>query len=90
MTRIAYDRLALKVVIEGHAKYDEVGKDIVCAGISSLTYALAMYADKLDNDGKTYFAPTIHLDNGDAEISVVVKGNYEHEARKVFDAICEG
>lgn len=90
MTRITYDRLELKVTIEGHANHDEIGKDIVCAGISSLTYTLAMYVDKLNRFGKTLFAPNIRLDDGNAEISVVVKGNHEHQVREIFDAICEG
>ena len=90
MTRITYDRLELKVTIEGHANHDEIGKDIVCAGISSLTYTLAMYVDKLNSFGKTLFAPNIRLGDGNVEISVVVKGGYEHEARRVFDAICDG
>lgn len=90
MTTITYDRLELKVKIEGHANYDINGKDIVCAGISSLTYALAMYVDKLNDNAKTYFDPIIRLDEGNTEISAVVKGDYEHEARRVFDALCEG
>ena len=90
MTRIVYDRLELKVTIEGHAKHDEIGKDVVCAGITSLTYTLAMYVDKLNRFGKTLFVPNIRLDSGNAEISVVVKGGYEHEARRVFDTICDG
>jgi uncharacterized protein YsxB (DUF464 family) len=77
MTRITYDRLELKVTIEGHANHDEIGKDIVCAGISSLTYTLAMYVDKLNHFGKTLFAPNIRLGDGNAEINVVVKGGYE-------------
>lgn len=90
MTRITYDRLELKVTIEGHANHDEMGKDIVCAGISSLTYTLAMYVDKLNHFGKTLFVPNIRLDDGNAEISVVVRGKNEHQVREVFDAICEG
>ena len=37
--------------VTGHANYDEYGKDIVCAGVTAITYALACYiADKLDDD----------------------------------------
>lgn len=90
MITITYDRLELKVNIEGHANHDEMGKDIVCAGVSSLTYTLAMYAEKLNDNGKLYFEPTIRLGAGDTEIGVVVRGDYEHEARSVFDALCEG
>ena len=55
-----------------------------------MTYTLSMYVDKLNRFGKTLFAPNIRLDDGNAEISVVVKGNHEHEARRVFDTICDG
>lgn len=43
MIRIAIrqDERSAQFIISGHANYDEKGKDIVCAGISTLTNALA-------------------------------------------------
>lgn len=30
-----------KIIIQGHADFDEYGKDIVCAGVSVLTFTIA-------------------------------------------------
>lgn len=40
MTRIIYDPVTLTLSAEGHAGYAERGRDIVCAGISALLFAL--------------------------------------------------
>ena len=90
MTKIEYNRQDLKVTIKGHSGYAEQGKDIVCASISSLAYALGKYVDKAYREGKAYFKPTIKLDEGDAEISITIRGTFEYETRLVFDAMCEG
>lgn len=51
MIRVALrqDERSAQFIISGHANYDEKGKDIVCAGISTLTNTLAnmvrMWAD---------------------------------------------
>lgn len=51
MIRIALrqDEKSAQFIISGHAEYDEKGKDIVCAGVSTLTNTLAnmvrMWAD---------------------------------------------
>lgn len=44
----------LKISIKGHAGYDEIGKDIVCAGVSTLlhTYAFALDIEELQQDGE--------------------------------------
>lgn len=39
-----------RITIKGHAKYDVIGKDIVCAGVSSLTYAFIESVEQLTND----------------------------------------
>lgn len=36
------------LVVLGHAGYDEYGKDIVCAGVSSIVQALIGWADNSD------------------------------------------
>lgn len=43
MIRIALrqDERSAQFIISGHAEYDENGKDIVCAGVSTLTNTLA-------------------------------------------------
>lgn len=50
-------------MIEGHANYDEHGKDIVCAGVSALAQAtqmaLSLYAE---TDVTNYKNPASHKD----------------------------
>ena len=36
------------ITIQGHAKYANIGHDIVCAGISALHYALTVYLGQID------------------------------------------
>lgn len=43
----------LRMEIAGHAGYDEKGKDIVCAGVSALTYALAAVLEEAQRRGRT-------------------------------------
>lgn len=42
---------AFQLLAKGHAGYAEPGRDIVCAGISSLTSAFANYAGRLSDYG---------------------------------------
>ena len=38
---LARDKRRFYTLVDGHAGYDDAGRDIVCAGVSALTYALA-------------------------------------------------
>lgn len=42
------DTDALCLRISGHAGYAESGKDIICAGVSSIAYALLGYLENID------------------------------------------
>lgn len=39
-----------KVIISGHANYEEKGKDIVCAAVSALSYTLEESLKRLTDD----------------------------------------
>lgn len=43
-----------ELYIYGHAGYDDVGKDIVCAAVSSLGWALIGYLENSANDTSDY------------------------------------
>ena len=45
----------LRMEVKGHAGYDEKGKDIVCAGISMLTGALAGVLEEAKERGRPGF-----------------------------------
>ena len=55
-----WDRLRLDV--EGHAGYAEEGKDIVCAGVSILTYALARALEEAEQRGRCEYKAKIEGD----------------------------
>ncbi|MFD1736042.1 ribosomal-processing cysteine protease Prp [Bacillus salitolerans] len=41
------NQLVESVTVTGHAEYDEPGKDIVCAGVSAVTFGAANAVEKL-------------------------------------------
>jgi uncharacterized protein YsxB (DUF464 family) len=41
------DKLIESVTVSGHAEYDEPGKDIVCAGVSAVTFGVANAVEEL-------------------------------------------
>lgn len=43
-----------KIIITGHAMYDEYGKDIVCASVSSIVITSINACLKLDNNSLVY------------------------------------
>ena len=65
-----HELLELSLKVEGHAGYDEEGKDIVCASASILAYTLAQmlsyYEGGVESD--------INLESGNTIISCKCKG----------------
>lgn len=51
MTNAVFKRSGSRLTLrcEGHAEYDEYGKDIVCSGISALCQSLAMWCRNQDD-----------------------------------------
>lgn len=43
--------VVLDMIVDGHAEYAEYGKDIVCAAVSAITFALLCF---VENSGKPY------------------------------------
>lgn len=69
-----------KLVCKGHAGYDEAGKDIVCAALTSLCYTLAanLPADKWQ--GGMY----------EGDIRIEMKCDIQSDERKAFEVIAKG
>lgn len=76
MIKIKIDNLSLTVM--GHADYAEHGRDIVCAGVSSLVNTLALYA--VEKGGRGEVSP------GYAEIDCP----RTKESEEVFECIVNG
>ena len=57
-----------KLEIKGHAGYSEQGNDIVCAGVSAITYTLLGF---LNNHKDDIWYLRAHTESGDAAITCV-------------------
>ena len=86
MTKIIYDPAEFRMEIQGHAKYGEYGKDIVCASASMLMMTL----ENMVTDHAESLQPRIHKRAGEATISCApTKGNTT-KCRTIFDTIFGG
>ena len=64
--------------VKGHAGFDELGKDVVCAGGSMYAMGLAQCVMQMRQAGKLQKIPNVKVKNG--EVFVVAKPKAEHEA----------
>ncbi len=81
MTTITYKPGEYSLEISGHSGYAAAGKDIVCAGISTLFFTLVEVAARAGLPEK----PRVWM--GDGEAGVTVKPDPEH--REKIDAVFE-
>ena len=51
--------------VSGHAQYEDVGKDLICASVSSIIYGLMNALDEIDKDVQIH-----DLENQDVEIII--------------------
>lgn len=95
MVEINYDtnpkHKTFKLTIQGHAGQAEVGKDLVCASVSILTYTAAHNVDFLKGVGAYTQPPVIILNEGDSviECKVTEQGLYQNLATRL-DAVVAG
>ena len=78
--RLASNEERFKLVCKGHAGFDEPGKDIVCAAVTALCYALveSLPADKWR--GGMY----------EGDIRIEVDCSQQSDERKAFEVIARG
>ena len=70
------------IEINGHANYAEVGKDIVCAGVTALTQTLIRSIENLTRDEIEY-----EVSSGRADIQY---GNLSEEGKLLVDSFLIG
>lgn len=75
-----------RICIEGHAGYDQIGKDIVCAGVSTLVYT-AIFAMKESN---FYDFIEEKVEPGKVQISYQIAKGKEKEAAAQVDMLEKG
>ena len=63
--------------VRGHAGFDELGKDVVCAGGSMYAMGLAQCVLQMRQDGKLQKIPNLKVKDG--EVFLVAKPKPEHE-----------
>ena len=78
MTRVVVtlDETQMRVLVSGHSGYDDIGKDIVCAGISSIMNYVTNLVSELTKNFE------FKEDSKKATMELVIKENGE-----VFDKI---
>lgn len=70
---------SLILSIKGHAQFAPAGEDIVCSGVSTLTYTLAQLAQFYYEQGKLQKRPNIQTESADALIVVKPKKEFYAE-----------
>ena len=89
MIKAIYYRKYNRLTIEGHAHSGEPGKDLVCAGASTLAYTLAANVANLSDNGHVRDV-TMRLEPGDTEIGCMVRNGSKAVVGRIFESICVG
>ena len=89
MIQAIYYRQYNRLTIEGHAHSDEPGKDLVCAGASTLAYTLAANVANLSDNGFVRDV-TVKLEPGDTEIACKSKSGSQVMVGRIFESVCVG
>lgn len=79
-----FETFEASLVVKGHASFDEIGKDIVCASASILTYTLANMMLDMHERGRLVEYPVIRLEGGDAIVECKSKDKLAYT--RVLDA----
>ena len=93
MITVTYRQEKLGITIKGHAKYDEKGKDIVCAGVSTLFYTLC---NSLLKAPRTWFkkepemADSLTSDTGVSHIKCTPAEGYEAYVILMYETVLTG
>ena len=75
---------AIVMDVRGHAGFDELGKDPVCAGASVTALTVAQCIDIMAQDGKLQKKPNVTIRNGRVTVVAKPQPEYFHEALHVF------
>ena len=88
MIQITMQNNILKV--KGHSMSAESGRDIICSAASMLTNTLAQSMLNMYSQKWLRKKPNIKLEEGNAEVIVKPKKEYENEVKFAFDIIATG
>ncbi|MGI5976167.1 MAG: ribosomal-processing cysteine protease Prp [Candidatus Limivicinus sp.] len=87
MTEICYSAGAGSFTLEarGHADYAPRGRDIVCAAVSSLIWALKAYVERMYGAGELIGRPLLEAENGRALICARPRREAAEKIRGAFE-----
>lgn len=77
------------VTLQGHARSDVYGKDLVCAAVSTLVLTLEANLDRLHRKGQLR-SVRMHLEPGNARLRCIPAKEHRASVTEVFDSICLG
>ena len=77
------------ITASGHAGIAPYGRDLVCAGVSTLVYTLAFHVQKLERAGLCANA-RVRLLPGDAEVACTPLPGQRQVVTAVFDTLWAG
>ena len=80
----------IRILLRGHANAGPRGKDLVCAGVSTLALTAANVAGLLHRAGLLWCRPRITLRPGYAEILATPKVDHEAEVLMAFWTVQAG
>lgn len=89
MIKVVYYRSYHRLTVDGHANSGEPGHDLVCAGASTLAYALAANVGNMEANRQVVDA-CVKLEPGRAEISCKPMNKYKAIVERIFEAVCVG
>lgn len=89
MIEAVYWKKYCRLKLKGHACSNEIGKDLVCAGASTLAITLAANVRFMAEMGYVK-NPIIDLDSGDALIQCTPICTVKKSVEQVFNSVCVG
>lgn len=89
MIEIVYYKNHNRLTINGHAQSGEPGKDLVCAGVTTLAYTLASNVQELEAAGSVR-SMNADLEPGRCEISCQPVPRMKHVVELIFRSLCSG
>lgn len=89
MIEVTYYREHNRLTVQGHAKSDEYGRDLICAAASALALTMSANVAHMYDSG-CVTEPVTKLEEGNAEISCKAKARYRESVKQTFMSVCVG
>ena len=89
MIEVIYYKEHNRLTVQGHARSDEYGRDLICASASILALTLSANVGHMEESG-IVTGVTVRLDPGDAEISCNPRHKFRNVVKQTFQSVCVG